>query len=721
MADDNILNIILRFLVDEKSKTAAKTALNDIGKSGAGTAVVKPAEDFRTTAQSIIRASKELNIPIEQAARNMAGLATGGFKTEQQILADVAAFQEMEAASNNVAKSVANIDKNVTATRHNSSMMMAGMTGFVISMTGMQLQKVGQGILSPIQDYTKYAGMASGVSARWLTTQQEIQTATVRIGGALAESVLPAMEGIADAAMKVADWMEQNPALAKAAAMFAGGAITTGTLLLVGGQLMSSAAAFAQLMQMVKGTTFGAKIAAAAPAAVGVGLPVGGAIAGEAALMFSANRLGAYLGEKVGLGTYQEQLARVGQAATVGAYYLGGLVGKQNEWALSVGKLLGVIDTASTKTENAASQIQVDAFVKYQNEQKKAEQDYQDQRTKIIEDAGQQVVEATQKYEADRAKLIAAAGENATKEATALYRQEQQAEQDYYLNQTKVVRDAGRQAERAQEDHLHRMAELQAAHDQRITDLAAERDALGMVREMQSYERQRSDAERQYQVETARRNQDLAIRLSDMDQEFQQERARRMQNYQLQRQEQAVELQQQLKDLDANHKAEMAQIQAQEQKKLNDLRIQFNKEQAARYTAFAQQLRDLNAFMGQETQLRTQYYDYWTKQFQAFVAGNKDLMTTAYPTRDSGGYVDRGLYMMKRGEYVLTDTTTAMLEKLAGSKLSQAAILGLTAGGGGGMTIHYYDQKRIDGRVTASDKRMITQASLSQLAEVLNG
>lgn len=785
MADDNTLNIILRFLVDEKSKAAAKKEIAGVGQ-GAGTSALRPAQDFKDTAQSVIQASKELNIPIEQAVKSMAGLATGGFKTEQQILADVKAFQEMEAASNQVAASVANIDKNVQHVGHNSKMMMVGMTGFVIGMTGMQLQKLGQGILSPIQDYTKYAGMASGASARWLQTQERLQEASLRIGAELSKTVLPTMEKISNAAMQVARWMEAHPELAKAAAMFAGGSIVVGGLLAIGGQVMSASAAMIQLLAMIKagqaaGVVAGAAVtsagAAAGAGAAGAGAAVGVGIAATIGAILPYILIPAVIGAvavaaykalaQTDFGKSRNMTNAPGQLATLAAYgaggteLLGGSPERAAQWGMAIGKLTGSVDAlgnasdkAANQLDNAseglgASQAEVDAFISYQKAQTQAAKDYEEQRLQLVRDYGKARADSEAQYEKQRSDAVKQYTQSVSEDAAnyarqnmqsarTFYDQERQREADYYKSRAKVARDYSIEVQRAEEDHQRQMLALQEEHNQRVADLSDQRDAMGLFREMRDYERTRQKAEQEYDIESARRNQDFARRIADMETQFSEERARRMQEYAQQRadaelefnyrqQQRKAQLDAQLKALAEAHKAELEQLARDQQDKLNQLQRNYNNERVQRYQAFAEQLRDLNGQFARETNLRSQYYAYWTAQFQAFIQNQLAILQnaaspTGIPGKAAGGYIGAGLYRTgEEGyEYILNHDTTKMLEKLSAGRLNQNTIISL-ASGQQKQTVNYYDQKRIDGRVTAADKRWLKNMMHNTLMEAIGG
>jgi len=89
---------------------------------------------------------------------------------------------------------------------------------------------------------------------------------------------------------------------------------------------------------------------------------------------------------------------------------------------------------------------------------------------------------------------------------------------------------------------------------------------------------------------------------------------------------------------------------------------------------------------------------------------------TTNTTRDSGGYMTPGLYRNASGsnEYVLNPQTTRAAEQMANGKLSQSVLMRLMMGGGKSITLN--DNRRIDSRLSQSDRRAIQRDTMEVLA-----
>ncbi len=91
-----------------------------------------------------------------------------------------------------------------------------------------------------------------------------------------------------------------------------------------------------------------------------------------------------------------------------------------------------------------------------------------------------------------------------------------------------------------------------------------------------------------------------------------------------------------------------------------------------------------------------------------------------FGTRDSGGYVNKGLYRMAwngNTEFVANGPTTRALEKMVGSKLTQENLL--AAAGGGQYTIN--NNSRFSGEYTNSMRRAVKQDTRQAVSETLKG
>jgi hypothetical protein len=212
--------------------------------------------------------------------------------------------------------------------------------------------------------------------------------------------------------------------------------------------------------------------------------------------------------------------------------------------------------------------------------------------------------------------------------------------------------------------------------------------------------------------------------------DYNQQRADAETQYNLQAQQRAKQLDQQLKALDADHKTEMDTLKKQETDKLNQLQQQFTQEETARSNALAKQLGDLGAYLNYETDLRAKYYTEWGNQFQDFMSKNGvKLQQQAYPKKAAGGYAAHGLYELGDSlsggagpeEYVMNGGLTSLAEKLSGGRLTNNKIATLLLGGQGGSSNQISVTQRIDGRVTAADRRWLREDVSDMVTEAFGG
>lgn len=752
MADNNtILSIILKFLVDPKSQADANKAINNIGKStgGAGSSAVTPSADFQKTWAAVNEYAKSFGVSVDEAQRSLAGMGTAGQKTEQQIRADYQAMERLGTATKQAGREASGLADNVKL------LSLLGAGEGMMRLGGI-LNRFGQAALAgPITSYSKFAGQTTGASADYLDAQKELETSTLRVGAVFTKEIAPAMREVAKLANQVAGILEAHPELAKAAVAGLAGSMAVGGLLQGAGALVLGAGLISKVAKTLGASNVlsgaGAAFTGATGIAASAALPVAGAVVGEAAVMFSANRLGAKVGEALGLGTYEEQLDKLGQAATVGAFYIGGLIGKQNEWALAIGKLTGSIEDASSKTETLGpGAAEVSAFISFKQQEVAAERQYESQRTEIVKDFSKQRVDAEANYTKQRSELLRdynrqgnsdseTRGRDTARQARAFAQSEAQAEVDYYRNRSQLAASYNKETQRAEEDHQRAMLEIQRKHETRMTDLADARDALGIFREMRDYEQQRTDSEQQYAVEASRRSQDFADRIAEMEDQFSQQRARRMADYQQQQADAAADyafrqaqrkaqLDQQLKDLADAHKLEMDSLQKQEAAKLTDLQVNFNKERQQRVNAFNDTLRDLNAALLGERNTRNAYYQAMSADLQAWINNMQGKFTSNLPNypgvpgQAAGGYTSGLVRTGEKGyEWILDHDTTRLAEKLAGGKLSQSGMISLMMGGGRGGSVTWNDHRRFDSKLSASDRRMTQQDTMTILAGALDG
>ncbi len=462
-------------------------------------------------------------------------------------------------------------------------------------------------ILGPMliaaNQYAQKAGLAEGSSKRWLEAQERLNKAGERLGREVAEAALPILEKAADLAEKAASWVEKNPGAVKAA-------------LLLGGSLgaISAIGTVASQVYGMVGTL--GRLGLIGGGAGGAGL--GGAIAGlvNPLALVTAGLLASY----AAIQGFNELLNKTGanqkiteqrnQVRSDGKKIYPGLIANPEERALQV-QLNAAIDAGNqSKIQGLTSQIKnlgvesqkaaqnmdagptggfaanlLKAYEGYARAETEAQQQFLRQRTQMTRDFNQAEVQAQNQYDQQRLQS-----------ARNFARQEAQAEASYYQERARKARDFGVETARAEEDHQRQLRQLQKEHQNNLADLAENRDALGMVREMRSYENQRRQAEEDYRIQAQRKNEDYAREMGDMAQQFAQQRAQRLKDFQAQAEDAKVQFE-----------AERKNRQAQFARQLADLEESTRQERSQRRNALTQQLQDLADGLGAEQLLRRKF------------------------------------------------------------------------------------------------------------------
>jgi hypothetical protein len=438
------------------------------------------------------------------------------------------------------------------------------------------------------------------------------------------------------------------------------------------------------------------------------------------------------------------ELEKLGGTAGKVGDFLGDQITKNDQL---IQKLLGVgnaadeansaLDGAETGlrdfAQEAALASATNSYIQFRQQEIAAEKQYFERRSSIVEQGAAQLVQIESNYAKQRTNLArqfarqsALALENfeyqQSQAAEQFARQQSQALEEYNLQRAETIANFQQEEQRAREDHLREMRKMEEDHDARIQDLAASRDALGIVRENRQFARQSREAEENYRVERQRSRQDLQKRLQDMEQNFRRERERQREEYeyqQAQAQEQFLRQQEQAKEqyeeqqklLAEQHKQEIEQARRQTAERLAELQRQYREEQIQRRNSFYDILRDLDANLLNERETRVQYYQRMQDDLIAFLeetataAGNYGSNLPGYQT---GGYVPGGPIRSHPGEYMLNSSTVNFIEKSIGGRLTQQSILGLASGNSVRVSV---GPITYDGKISAADRVEIARIS----------
>ncbi len=524
--------------------------------------------------------------------------------------------------------------------------------GQKISQAGAFVGNIGRSITNPL---ISAAGAAmqndpyGETTLRWKSAQDEIEKSYLRIGAVAADTLLPAIEASAGLVKNIADFVEKNPELVKAALMLGGG-------LTVAGKGLETAGSLAMILGSLKNLgLFGGATGTAATTAAGGTLAMGGTILGGVGLGFAGYEALAQSewGKKQGL-------ANLGQYASVAAYGAGSLFGEDtaNKWFKWMGEMTGVIEKQAdaaeknTQAQEPVTQAQLDAFSAWEDAQTKRkdfEKTYEEQRTEIVSDFASRRAEIEQSYEAQRNQLISQYAEQRAKAIADFSRSERRAEQDYYRQRQQAAARHGVDMQRMEQDHQREMLKMTRDHNRRARDLVDERDALGLVREQESYEDQRREAEDQYHIEASRKNQDYAAQMRDMESNFALQRQTRLEDFQRQLADMQKQNQDRLAQLDANHALEVQKLAEQEKARLEQYDKNYEAElkqleaaEAARLVSLRNLALNDQSALQQAGMAMTARYRAWLQQLAqgSFQTRTQAPMPIPRGARAEGGWVN---------------------------------------------------------------------------------
>ncbi len=509
---------------------------------------------------------------------------------------------------------------------------------------GGAFERFGRGILSPItssmQSYLQTASPFDTVAFAWKQAQMDIQQSFMRIGAVATSELLPALRTAADLVAKIADLVERNPELIKAGLMLGGGLVAVGGLAQLAGQIT-------MLIGVTKALNIPALLGSLGSAGgallnpyVGVTALVGaGAVAGYSAL------------SRTDFGAQRNLQAAPGQLATIAAYYSGryGLFGSEErgqQWAMTIGRLAGVVEkhAEAAQRDALATQQQLDAFAAYEQAQQQRteyERKAQAERNQIIAEFAAQRVEIERNYENNRKSLIAQFAEQRARLMRDFARTERQAEQDYYQNRLKLSQNYRVDVQRAEEDHQRRLRQMRAEHDERLQELIENRDALGIVREKRAYERQRQEEEESYRIQAARRSEDFARQIQEMESQFAAQRQRRLEDYRLQLNDLVEQQRQRMAQLDIQRAEELKRLDEQQRRRLQQFDKQYQNELQQLRNAEQNRLNVLRMLALNDQALLQKTGAELTARYKAWLEQQvKGFLDTKPQRRATGGLVD---------------------------------------------------------------------------------
>lgn len=638
-----------------------------------------------------------------------------------------------------------------------------GIMGFQLQLISNQLLGFGDALLSPMHSFIKAQGFASESSGRFVLAQKEIENSTNRIGQSMMTTVVPAIEKAAKLAEQAADFIEKHPELATAAVGLAAGAYSIGSILQVLGSMLTVLSFLKTSGILSAGASAGSSAAGGAVSgAVGGGLAVGGAAlagVGAAALAFGTilgNILGnmvnsltgqewqsaqdnlvtvakwAFLGTDLIIMALQKMGIHFGEATTEFMKFQNGIF----DWLQNLGIANEVVDEAnkleSDKTLITEQQIQ--AYISYLQAQTDAEKKYEDQRTSIVENAGQDRVDLELKYEERRTEIVDDFNQDQLRKAQDFLRDQANDLLDFQQSQRDAIRkfEESRASERqryveeerkAKHQHEKNLEKLAQDHENRVLQLSIARDAFGLLAEHNSYNQKVNDENERYSEEKRERARRFRLQMQQDEENFRQQQAIALRNFEekqererkefeLERKREEEDQKKKLAKLEEDYKKQLELSEKNEREKLDQLQKNFNDERIKRNNAFRDQMRDLGANFHGEQQLKLQYYSAMNADLRRFLDQQLSLFGSNLPgfpgaggennpgsnqnnpggtPYASGGYARYGQYKLGDSlsggkgddEFVLTGKTTKLAERLVGGSqgsLSQENIMRALSG-----------------------------------------
>jgi hypothetical protein len=616
------------------------------------------------------------------------------------------------------------------------------------------------------------AGKATQATREWTQATKELAAARERVDRVLVREALPLLQDVARLATQASEFVESHPELVQAG-------LNTGKILIALGAVGIIASRGIKLyadvlyLQSVPIQLQAARLQAQAAQQqliaarlkadqLGVGATPPGGRAGAPGLMSTITMVVAGLAASAAVVTLVDQILErsrfaqeredaIERARDQGARIYPGILPPaerelQNQLnraqiagnAEEVARLRGEIDKLGEAAEETGEVVGraltrlagheneeaiVSAFTQWQEEDRRLIEEAAADRVRILADAERRIAEETRRYAQQRVEITRQFDETRAQIIRDFGERSRDAEIQYAEARADIIRDAGEEVRQIEEQHQENIRRMTLEHNQRVADLTASRDALGLVKEQRRFDQERAEAERETNQEIAQRRRNIAIRLQDLANEFASERAQRQAQFEQSLADNEARRQEELKALAAAHAEELRQIREQRAAQLRELQESLNAERLRRREVFLAEIRDLDAALLGERNLKLQRYAQMLADADKFLADWRNKVAAgltggSVPVRDQGGYVGPGIFRVERGrEFVMDPQTTRAAERMIGGQLNQQSLMRALVSGRGQVTLHY--QPRIDGRISVADRRALLQDTLQAIRQEL--
>jgi len=604
------------------------------------------------------------------------------------------------------------------------------------------------GILADAKSYVTAMGETTALSAEWLASENKIKTAGLEIGKTATEVALPALKASADVLEKIAGFIQSNPWIVSAALGVGAAMTAVGVTTRIISELVRVTADIGLLlgrMRLIEGVESAhvAAVAADTDALIAHSIAEGGTslasgsgglLGGAGALANGASWLVSNSAAAGGMAAGLEGLGATGAVAAIGGLATGltelgvialGVVyifqnaGKAFDtftkiFQSDIGFMVMALEKMHMITQQQGTDFwntftgnkpapkigseddpyraqETADFIAFQKQAATAAENFASQKADEVTQSEQQMADATANYENQRANIIETTESQIATMARNFSEQEFKATRSHQEQVAKSNRDFAISQQNAARTHQNELQKLAEQHDRKIYDLAATRDALGIVKENQAYKDSVDQSNVQYNLQRQQAVQQFAIQQSDEKAAYEQQRADALAAYEQQAADARAKESDQLAKLDASHKAEMDKLAANEKDKLAKMDEAYKKQVDLMQSAFVDRIDTLtHSIMGDTTaydnwMIRSaQQLQNWINNYQTGITGygNMPRVGSVIHANAVGGYASFfGPGENGAPEYVLSNSTTKALESMLGGKLSQANLLaGVMAG-----------------------------------------
>lgn len=702
----------------------------------------------------------KLRFAVDPAAMQQTELAIANLRAELTKVAE--GTDKIGASSKDASKQLEALGDKLKETYKFSMDMMTGIQDFVsivqspIQMLNTEITKF---LAQPAASYYQLAGTREEIGREWKELNKEMAAADFQMGRAAAEAYLPILREIVEQKEKLADWMDRNPEILRAIGEI--GAITTGLLGFMAAVSTTTkiVLAFGQTV-----TKLDAWVTKLNPAVGAAGSILGGAAAGVGVNQaFAGERYtGVWDNEKdlgwnirniifgpnpilgfnpipgTGGQTGFEDIGKYAMLPMYGLWKgLDWLTGmdRAEEMMVKISGKLGLLENYSPTdpyAKNPEAKLEEDMLNDplYHTARKAYQQHLAAERTtyeshvKQMEEMQKRFLEsraqAEEQYEYTREKQIQTRNKRLQdeeeewiyqkeKRRAALEKQLTDMEEQHIEQRAKMLERAREAEQKSNEAFQKRMLDMRENHEERLLSLAENRDALGIIRENEAYEKQVRKANEAKAEEDKVRAETNAKTLKEFEETYEKQREQRI--------KQAAESEaEQEKERERRKKKEAEQFEATLKEQEEQFKRQQQKTDEANQKALAQQeklyqdmrllndqrfneqLLDLGIAMDRETTLRRESLNLALKDFDTFwkaylkvpsnglyipteeIDWNKSKIETSLTSGSGnwraygeGGYASYGRYILGDAgeEFVLTNATKTALEEMKGGRLKQ--------------------------------------------------